>query len=232
MDDEKEINIILYGTSGVGCSELSEVAIGQKFEINLENSTAWSHREKKFIINEKKYVVNLWNGPGQEINRSIFKIILKTANIINLVYDINKRETFYSLKEYICIVREILGDNIIGAIVGNKIDLQLPLSENIFKENDIEREARKIAKGIGFKFTLVSAKNDINPFIKLLEELVKDFIERDKENNILNNKILKKNYEKKDEKKKIEEDIKGMDYEKKASLNKNYKLILLKYFSK
>ena len=199
MDDEKEINVILYGTSGVGCSELSEVAIGQKFEINLENSTAWSHREKKFIINEKKYVVNLWNGPGQEIYRSILKIILKTANIIILVYDINKRETFYSLKEYIYIVREILGDNIIGAIVGNKIDLQLPLNE----ENDIEREARKIAKGIGFKFTLVSAKKDINPFIKLLEELVKDFIERDKENNILNNKILKQNYEKKDEKKKL-----------------------------
>ena len=33
MDDEKEINVILYGTSGVGCSELSEVAIGQKFKL-------------------------------------------------------------------------------------------------------------------------------------------------------------------------------------------------------
>ena len=62
MDDEKEINVILYGTSGVGCSQLAGVTIGQEFEINTENSSAWSHKEKKFIINEKKYIVNIWNG--------------------------------------------------------------------------------------------------------------------------------------------------------------------------
>ena len=71
------------------------------------------------------------------------------------------------MNEYIDITRKILDNNFRGAIVGNKSDL--------FKEEEVPQdEAREFAKKNEFKFTLVSAKEDINSFINLLKECVED----------------------------------------------------------
>jgi len=208
MNDEAPIKICLYGYSGVGCNQLKNVTLGLKFEKGGPAVTVWSFVEKTFIINKKEYLVNIWNGPGQEKYRNFLKIFLKDANIVILVYDITYRKTFEELSEYINIVRELLGNNFIGAIVGNKIDL-------FEYEKVSEEEARKFAEEVGFKFAIVSAKVNIKPFIKLLKELIEDFIEKQKE-----------------KKKIIEEDIKRMNIERKNSLIINYKLNLLKYLSK
>ena len=66
MDDERPIKICLYGSSGVGCNQLSNVAIGQEFEEYTPAVILWCYKEKTFIINKKEYKVNIWNGPGQE----------------------------------------------------------------------------------------------------------------------------------------------------------------------
>ena len=95
------------------------------------------------------------------------KELLKESDIV--IYDITSRYYFNVLSECIDIVREILGNNFIGAIVGNKSDL-------FIDEEISENEAREFAKKFGFKFALVSAKEDIHPFINLLKELIKDFI--------------------------------------------------------
>ena len=120
------------------------------------------------------------------------------------------------MRNLINIIRGLC-DNYIGAILGNKQDL-------FIKEEVSEEEAREFAEGIGFKFALVSAKIFRNRFIELLEELVKDFIEG---NNILNEEIIKQ----KERQKEFEKEKERMNIDKK-SLIINYKLNLLKYFSK
>jgi len=243
MDDERPIKICLYGSSGVGCNQLSHVAIGQKFKEDSGAVSLWSCGEKTFIINKKEYIVNIWNGPGQEKYKEMFKHFVKNANIVIFVYDITYRYSFDELNEKINIAKEILGNNFIGAIVGNKKDL---FEHEVVSED----EAREFAKEVGYKFALVSAKADQISFINLLEELIEVFI---KNNEIkqkgMKNKIIeakKKKIEKdnkkkieedkkkkleEDMKKKIEEEKKRMN-ERKKSLTKNYKLTLLKYFSK
>ena len=176
-------------------------------------------------------------------NKKGFKIFLKNENIVIFVYDIINRNTFDNLNEYINIAREILGNNFIGAIVINKNDL-------FFDKRISDDEAREFPKEVGFKFTLVSAKEDIILFNNLLEELIEVFIknneikQKDMKNKIIeakkkkiekdNKKKIEENKKKKleeDMKKKIEEEKKRMN-ERKKSLTKNYKLTLLKYFSK
>jgi len=176
MTYEKPIKICLYGYTGVGCNQLSRVATGLKFDGDLPCVLNWSHVNKEFIINERKYIANIWNGPGQERFKSPSKLYLKNANIIILVYDITNRQTFYDLSYSIDIIKDLC-DNYIGAIVGNKSDLYM-------NESVSEEEAREFAERIGFKFALVSAKNDKNGFIEFLERLVKDFLEA-------NNDIIK-----------------------------------------
>jgi len=177
MDDEIDIKLCLYGFSGVGCNQLSRVARGLKFSDDSPSVVTWGFGEKHLNINQKNYLVEIWNGPGQKRFEALLKIFLKEAKIVIFVYDITYRESFDSLSEYINIAKEILGNNFyIGAIVGNKIDL-------IENEKVSEIEARKFAEEVGFKFALVSAKKDINPFIKLLKELVEDFIKGKKEYN-------------------------------------------------
>ena len=43
---------------------------------------------KKIIINDKKYIINLWDTAGQEMYRGITQLFFRGSEIIILVYDI------------------------------------------------------------------------------------------------------------------------------------------------
>jgi len=139
MGDEREIKIFLYGYTGVGCNQLSNVVTSKEFEENPVAVINWSYKKRTFNINGKEYIVNIWNGPGQESMRNFLKLFLKNANIVIFVYDITFRQSFDELNEYINIAKKILNNNFIGAIVGNKKDL--------FLDKKVpDDEARKFAK--------------------------------------------------------------------------------------
>ena len=50
MTHENPIKICLYGDSGVGCNQLSRVAVGLKFDEKLPCVLNWSNVNKEFII--------------------------------------------------------------------------------------------------------------------------------------------------------------------------------------
>ena len=169
-DDDDDIKVILVGEVATGKTSLINTSIGLEFKDKLESTQSSSIMQKKIIINDQTYTINLWDTIGQEQYRSLTKIFMKGAKIVIFVYDITRKETFDQLEFWFENTKEVLGNKPILGIVGNKSDLYI-------KEDVKEEVAEEYAKKKGVPFRLTSAKTPKN-FSDFLEELVKKYIEK------------------------------------------------------
>jgi small GTP-binding protein len=166
--EEEEIKVILVGEMGTGKTSLINTAIGLKFQDKIASTTTNSIVNKKMEIKDKTYSINLWDTIGQEKYRSLTKIFMKGAKIVIFVYDITNYDSFKELNFWIESTKEILTEQPVMGIVGNKSDLFL-------KEEVKESEARQLAKDKGYEFSLTSAKNSAI-FCEFLEKLIKMYL--------------------------------------------------------
>ena len=169
MSDE-EIKVILIGESGTGKTSLINATMGLKFKENIESTTTNSFSSKKINIENKEYVLNLWDTIGQEKFRSLTKIFIKDSKIVILVYDITRMDSFKELNFWYKMIHDILGDDPVLGICGNKQDLFV---QEQVKEEEIQKFAEE--KEIPFKYT--TAKNPMM-FNTFLEDLLKKYIEK------------------------------------------------------
>ena len=169
MSDE-EIKVILIGESGTGKTSLINATMGLKFKESLESTTTNSFSSKTVTINNKEYILNLWDTIGQEKFRSLTKIFIKDSKIVILVYDITRKDSFNELNFWLKMIQDILGDEPILGICGNKSDL-------FVKEQVKEEEIKKYSEEKNIPFKLTSAKNPMS-FNKFLEDLVQKYLEK------------------------------------------------------
>ena len=169
MSDE-EIKVILIGESGTGKTSLINATMGLKFKDTIESTTTNSFSFKTITINNKEYVLNLWDTIGQEKFRSLTKIFIKDSKIVILVYDITRKASFNELNFWLKMIQDILGDEPVLGICGNKSDL-------FVKEQVKEEVVKKYSEEKNIPFKLTSAKNPLS-FNKFLEDLVKQYLEK------------------------------------------------------
>ena len=191
MSDDS-LKVILIGESGVGKTCLINVSTGQGFDTNEKATLTASYLKKTITINKISYVLCLWDTVGQEKLRNLAKIFFKNSKIVIFVYDITNKKSFEALASWERDVKNLLGDNIVKGVVGNKQDL--------FMDEDVtEEEGANYANSINAKFRLVSAKTDPESFNVLLEELLKEYL---KKNEAVSNIIKLSNKPKNEEEKK------------------------------
>ena len=170
-NSDPEIKVILVGETGTGKTSLINVAMGLKFTEGVEASTsAASFVSKKIKIGDKEYILNLWDTIGQERFRSLTKIFIKDSKIVIFVYDITRLQTFKELDFWFKTIHDVLGDEAILGIAGNKKDL-------IMKEQVNEEKAQKYADDKNVPLKLTTAKNPLS-FNTFLEDLLKKYIEK------------------------------------------------------
>ena len=194
-EEPEEIKVILIGDSGVGKTNLINTSVGLEFEEDKQSTISGSCLEKIIEINNKKYSLNIWDTAGQEAYRGVTKLFFNGSQIIVLVYDITRHDSFKSLEEWLKICKEILNEeDCVYGIVGNKNDLYLDCEVK-------EEEIQKFAASINSSFRLVSAKTDPENFINYLIELVTNYkkLDRNEEvkykvklNNVNNNESVEK----------------------------------------
>ena len=196
VDDTIEVKAILIGGHYVGKTSLINVTIGLKFDTNLKPTITSSYVEKKFIINQKKYLVKLWDTAGMERYRTLNKLFYKNADIVIFVYDITRKDSFDELNFWTSEIKKELGENLILGLAGNKTDL-------VDIEEVDESIARDYAKNIKAEFKLVSAKENPDIFISFLNEMLIKYINKNqsiianrKGNNIKINMDMNKNKKK------------------------------------
>ena len=125
MDEERKvIKVILLGESGVGKTNLIQVAMDKPFEKERESTLITSFYKNDTIIQDKKYTYALWDTAGQEEYRSINKSFVKNTQIVIIVFGINDRKSFEEVDFWVNYVKDILEkDKYILAVVANKSDL-------------------------------------------------------------------------------------------------------------
>ena len=167
---DNEIKVILVGESGTGKTSLINATMGLKFQEHLDTTSTNNFSSKTIKINNAEYTLNLWDTIGQEKFLSLTKIFIKDSRIVLLVYDITNVKSFKELDYWYKVIHDILGDEPIVGVCGNKQDL-------ITKEKVKEEDAKAYAENKNLAFRLTSAKNPLS-FNKFLEELVKKYLEK------------------------------------------------------
>ena len=180
-DNIIEVKAILIGGHFVGKTSLINVTIGIQFDSDLKPTITSSYVEKKFKINQKKYLVKLWDTAGMEKFRTLNKLFYKDSQIVIFVYDITRKESFEELNFWTNEIRKELGENLVLGMAGNKIDL-------VDSEQVDESMARDYAQNINANFKLVSAKENPRIFISFLEELLNIYIGKNNNNDRITNK--------------------------------------------
>ena len=112
--------------------------------------------------------------------RTLNKLFYKDSQIVIIVYDITRKESFEELNFWANEIKKELGEDLILGVAGNKIDL-------VDLEQVEESIARDYAININADFKLVSAKENPRIFISFLEELLIKYIDKNN-NNITNRK--------------------------------------------
>ena len=206
-NQNKTTKVVLIGDSGVGKTCIISRFISNEFEKELDSTDGASYGTKELYLPKlkKKIILDIWDTAGQERYKSLTKFFYKDAQIIIMVYDITKKQTFENLKnQWYKEIQELSEKNYILAIVGNKSDLYET-------EQISEKEAREFAESINAIFELTSAQNN-SGIQQLFEDvgmkyLAPDFQEKieeeQKEKKVETNiKITKKNVKKTDEEQK------------------------------
>ena len=167
IDDQQNnsMKVILLGNSGVGKTNLINTSVGQNFQEDTSVTTTGTFSQKNIKIEDETYILNLWDTAGQEKYESITKIFLKKSEIVIFVYDITDAKSFKDLEKWIKLTEEMIDNDHVCGIVGNK--------EDLYSREQVKGEtAKKYAESKKMQFKLVSAKDNPAGFINFLKELV------------------------------------------------------------
>ena len=148
------LKIVLIGESGVGKTSIITQFVDKVFENNPQSTIGGAFNSKIIKCGNGKLLnLEIWDTAGQERYRSVTKMFYKDANAALLIYDITLQLSFDEIKNYwLGQVKESAPENVILAIVGNKIDL-------FDNEQVDEKAAKELAKENNAFFTFTSAKN-------------------------------------------------------------------------
>ena len=171
IEFNKSIKIILLGETSTGKTNLINSFFDIPFDTTSRSTIAPNLSPKVIVINEHSYTINMWDTVGQERYHSITKHFINGSNIIILVYDICNEESFNKLTYWDNSVRDILGDDIILGICGNKKDLVS--NKTVEKQKGIE-----FAESKGALFAETSAKNDPKGFQQFVAQLVEKYLDK------------------------------------------------------
>ncbi len=172
IEDDDGIKVILLGETGVGKTNIINIATNQNFEPEEKTTIVSSFSKVILKIKKKQYQLNIWDTIGQEQFRQLTKLFYNNSKIVIFVYDITSKESFNELKNYwVKDIESKLGNNIIKGLIANKSDLFL-------YEQVKEEEGEEYAKSINAKFLMFSAKDDSTQKIQdffsiLLNEVIR-----------------------------------------------------------
>lgn len=167
----------------VGCTMVGKTAIliritENMFFTNNMTTIGVDLKLKDYIIDNKTVQGKFWDTAGQEKFVNITSQYYKNSNGILLVFDVNDRESFNKVSEWMEEIKGKKGRALI-ILVGNKIDVD--------KREVTTEEGHVVADKYGIKYYETSAKTGFN-----ITEMVEDFLrqlikEEDKEKKNNNN---------------------------------------------
>jgi len=192
-NDNITCKVVLVGDTGVGKTCIIQRYVNNDYSDTNESTVAstYTYKVVQYPEYKKSISFDIWDTAGQELYRAVAKNFYLNASIGILVYDIRRKQSFESIKNYwYDQLKESGEENMILGIAGNKCDL--------FQEEEVtEEDGKNFAKSIGAVFKLTSCKENIG-VDELFQECGKKYLE--------NNNLVKKENKAKDDKVKLQND--------------------------
>ena len=123
MSDLGKYKLVILGEGRVGKTSLLLRYFKKKFNDNEKSTVNPAVYEKTENYKSKDYDLKFWDTAGQERYNALNAIYYQNAVGALIVYDVTIPETFNKVKDWVSTLREIVDQNIIFVIAGNKLDI-------------------------------------------------------------------------------------------------------------
>ncbi|RLO12541.1 hypothetical protein DYB28_014328, partial [Aphanomyces astaci] len=151
----REVKVVLLGDTGVGKSSLVLRFVTNNFRPYSESTIGASFMSKMLLVGDQAIKYQIWDTAGQEKYHSLAPMYYRGAAAAIVVYDITRKQSLVTLKNWVKELKQLGPDNIVIAIAGNKSDLD-------DKREVSSATAKAYADEIGAVFIETSAKEDTN----------------------------------------------------------------------
>ena len=124
--------ILLLSDSEVGKSAIKWRNVYQRRTPNERFTIGVDFFVKTFVIDKKKYKLQLWDIGREEMYRFLLPTYCLGANAVLLLYDVTKPQTLSNIGEWINIVRQKSGEipiSLIGIIPNENLKRQVSAEE-------------------------------------------------------------------------------------------------------
>eukprot|EP00658_Telonema_sp_P-2_P020371 TRINITY_DN18057_c0_g2_i2.p1 TRINITY_DN18057_c0_g2~~TRINITY_DN18057_c0_g2_i2.p1 ORF type:complete len:141 (-),score=31.20 TRINITY_DN18057_c0_g2_i2:158-580(-) len=119
----QEVKVVLLGDMGVGKSSIALRLVHDQFNANSVTTVGAVCWTKSVNTTAGPIKLQLWDTAGQERYHALAPLYYRGAAVAVVVYDITRRETFGTLKDWVRELKMQGPSNILIAVVGNKADL-------------------------------------------------------------------------------------------------------------
>ena len=159
LDYDYKSQFIIVGDSTVGKTSIIKKYFEETYSGGYLATVGVDFFTKDVDIGKKKVRIKVWDTAGQERFKSLTNSFFKNAQGILLVYDVNNKESFYSLKQWIESIIEQLGEvntsKVKLIILGNKCDLENKVTKKVAidfcDENKIKHFETSARNGSGIE---------------------------------------------------------------------------------
>mmetsp|Transcript_113317 Transcript_113317/g.315153 ORF Transcript_113317/g.315153 Transcript_113317/m.315153 type:complete len:209 (-) Transcript_113317:416-1042(-) len=149
----REVKVVLLGDTGVGKSSLVLRFVTNNFKPYSESTIGASFMAKMIMVDKVPIKYQIWDTAGQEKYHSLAPMYYRGAAAAIVVYDITRKASFSTLKNWVRELKQLGPENIVIAIAGNKSDLA--------PQREVpEDDAREYADSISALYMETSAKTD------------------------------------------------------------------------
>eukprot|EP01119_Soliformovum_irregulare_P009197 TRINITY_DN2238_c0_g1_i3.p1 TRINITY_DN2238_c0_g1~~TRINITY_DN2238_c0_g1_i3.p1 ORF type:complete len:201 (-),score=46.99 TRINITY_DN2238_c0_g1_i3:22-594(-) len=122
-DNHKEVSVMFYGSSGVGCTTIA-VQFTSGFFLEEYDPTIESSYRRQYLSNDRVYLVDILDVAGEEEYTAQAEASVRKQQNFIIVYDIVSRRSFEHLDFISKMIRRVKEDvPFTMVLVGNKKDL-------------------------------------------------------------------------------------------------------------
>ena len=167
---EAKYKILILGDSKVGKTCFLTRYADNTYQEDYLSTIGMDYIIKNYELGDDRIIkLYIWDTAGQDRFRSITSNYYKGADGIILIYDITKRDTFNSVRNWINNIKEEAPAKVVLVLIGNKVDDE----EN---RKVPKSEGEDIANEYNLPFFECSAKADIN-VTQTFDVLIKKIVE-------------------------------------------------------
>ncbi|CAI4050286.1 hypothetical protein N7582_004877 [Saccharomyces uvarum] len=117
------IKVVLLGESAVGKSSIVLRFVSNDFTQSREPTIGAAFLTKRISRNDEAIKFEIWDTAGQERFAPLAPMYYRNAQAALVVFDITNEQSFHKAQNWVEQLHERVGNHIIIALVGNKIDL-------------------------------------------------------------------------------------------------------------